>query len=145
VINFWDQIKERLRTIFDRHPELMLWVLEQGPQTDNEMGYDILQSQVHKLIHMQVHSEKKLAQLHRLITHQYNNQRIQNAINEATMLGEDELQRWLHGMLLLHLFTPQANPENERLLFDRLHDIRVVKHYRLNLTTPLPMRDDDTT
>ena len=46
---FWDQVRAKLQSLFNRHPELVLWAFEQGPQTNNTEGYAIFQGQVHKM------------------------------------------------------------------------------------------------
>lgn len=140
---FWDQVRERLQCLFDRHPELVLWAFEQGPQTENPEGYEILEGQVHKMVHAQPDSLVKEKQLHRLISHYRSTDRIQQAVTEAELLHDDQLDAWLDAMVLMHQFMPSNGDNDELFLFDRIHEFKQSKREEMGMETKSDRRDDE--
>ena len=85
---FWDQIKARLTRLFEQHPELVFWALEQGPQTTEGLGYNALRREIHKLVHGQNDGEQKSLQ-HRLIEYYLSNHQI------GRYYGSQVAARWI--------------------------------------------------
>ena len=142
---FWDQIRARLTRLFEQHPELVFWVLEQGPQTTEALGYDVLRQELHKLVHGQDDGAQKSLHLHRLIEFYRSNHQIGQAIVEAKLLRDGFFDAWLDGMVLLHLFTPDSDPNEERQLLDAIHDFRTEQYQRHPESMDPPIRDDEET
>ena len=142
---FWDQIRTRLTRLFEQHPEILFWALEQGPQTSEALGYDVLRQELHKLVHRQDDGEQKSIHLHRLIEYYRSNHQIDQAIVEAKLLRDGFFDAWLDGMVLMHLFTPDSDPNEERQLLDAIHDFRTEQYQRQSASMVPPIRDDDDT
>ena len=142
---FWDQIKARLTLLFEQHPELVFWALEQGPQTTEGLGYDVLRQEIHKLVHGQDDGEQKSLHLHRLIEYYLSNHQIGQAIMEAKLLRDGFFDAWLDGMVLIHLFTPDSDPNEERQLLDAIHDFRTEQYHEQPESKKPPIRDDEQT
>ena len=142
---FWDQIRHRLTRLFNEHPELVFWALEQGPQTTEGLGYDVLRQETHKLVHGQDAGPQRSLQLHRLIEYYRSNHQIGQAIVEAKLLRDGFFDAWLDGMVLIHLFTPDPDPNEERQLLDAIHNFRTEQYLSHPESMDPPIRDDDDT
>ena len=61
------------------------------------------------------------------------------------MLRDGFFDAWLDGMVLIQLFTPEADPNEERQLLDAIHDFRTEQYREQSEWMVPPVRDDEET
>ena len=64
---------------------------------------------------------------------------------EAKLLRDGFFDAWLDGMVLIHLFTPDSDANEERQLLDAIHDFHVEQYHEQPESKKPPVRDDEQT